>query len=505
MGTILLLGVLITQPGSTFCPEMFWFPETALTAPPHYNALGVSGFSYHYNNVVASSDGCVHIVWASIRPDPVRPQIYYKRFIPSAGWIEDTCISADLRSLVGCDNPRIACDSQDNLHVVWEEYYRTAQWNIWYKMRGAIGRWDSISTNIAPGYARKSLPVIACSPNGNVHVAWQEGEGVGPARVMYREKVGNVWGAVCTVVVANRDSLFISSYAIAAGPDNSVHLHWIISTDSAPPTFFYFYRYRNPEGIWSEPESLPFSGSLAINPYTGEPHICGSYDTGLNQPRGIGHLYKSGGVWHFDTITRPIPNVYQEAAHGVFTPDTVLHVVWHVSWYASRIYYTQLWHTIKSPHRQWVSIDVITPDSTKIRHYPSLANGGRSPYAHHLYLVYDVEDTNRIPQVYFVHGEPRSSGVKWEKEASPEPGSNLIVSGARIRYWVEQAGLVRLVVYSVLGRRVRVLAEARKERGWYELVWDGRDETGREMPAGIYYCRFEAAGNWLTGKVILVR
>jgi flagellar hook assembly protein FlgD len=35
-----------------------------------------------------------------------------------------------------------------------------------------------------------------------------------------------------------------------------------------------------------------------------------------------------------------------------------------------------------------------------------------------------------------------------------------------------------LVVYDVLGRRVRTLVDARMKAGDHDVVWDGRDDAG---------------------------
>ncbi len=35
--------------------------------------------------------------------------------------------------------------------------------------------------------------------------------------------------------------------------------------------------------------------------------------------------------------------------------------------------------------------------------------------------------------------------------------------------------------------------------------WKGRDDAGRELPSGIYFTRFEAAGERQSGKLTLIR
>jgi flagellar hook assembly protein FlgD len=50
-----------------------------------------------------------------------------------------------------------------------------------------------------------------------------------------------------------------------------------------------------------------------------------------------------------------------------------------------------------------------------------------------------------------------------------------------------------LAIFDVAGRRVRTLVHARQTPGDHAVVWDGRDEAGREVGTGIYMYRLTAA------------
>ncbi len=49
------------------------------------------------------------------------------------------------------------------------------------------------------------------------------------------------------------------------------------------------------------------------------------------------------------------------------------------------------------------------------------------------------------------------------------------------------------------------IAGARCETGSHGATWKGRDDAGRELPSGIYFTRFEAAGERQSGKLTLIR
>ena len=58
----------------------------------------------------------------------------------------------------------------------------------------------------------------------------------------------------------------------------------------------------------------------------------------------------------------------------------------------------------------------------------------------------------------------------------------------------ENAERVSLTVYDVLGRRVRQMWDGPLGTGSHRLIWDGRDETGKDVAAGVYIYRVEIDG-----------
>jgi hypothetical protein len=64
---------------------------------------------------------------------------------------------------------------------------------------------------------------------------------------------------------------------------------------------------------------------------------------------------------------------------------------------------------------------------------------------------------------------------------------------------------VRLVVFGADGRRVRTLVEGRLAAGRHEVGWDARDDGGRPVPTGLYFCRLEWLGRTLERKLVVLR
>ncbi len=77
----------------------------------------------------------------------------------------------------------------------------------------------------------------------------------------------------------------------------------------------------------------------------------------------------------------------------------------------------------------------------------------------------------------------------------------------RIRYTVgnRQTRPVSLKVYNVLGRLVKTLVNEPKEPGTYEVVWNGKDESGDQVASGVYFYKLDAQDYSQTKKMVLIR
>lgn len=75
-----------------------------------------------------------------------------------------------------------------------------------------------------------------------------------------------------------------------------------------------------------------------------------------------------------------------------------------------------------------------------------------------------------------------------------------------LHYFVEHAGPVRLLVFNASGALVRTLDDAPRTAGWQHSSWDGADNTGRPVPAGLYFLRLESAGRSVAaGRLVRLR
>lgn len=87
------------------------------------------------------------------------------------------------------------------------------------------------------------------------------------------------------------------------------------------------------------------------------------------------------------------------------------------------------------------------------------------------------------------------------------PAPNPVRSGqvATMDLVIPAHGAVQAEVHDVAGRRLTTLADREYDAGAYDLYWDGRDATGRTVPAGVYFVQLTTPFGTRTQKVQLIR
>lgn len=64
---------------------------------------------------------------------------------------------------------------------------------------------------------------------------------------------------------------------------------------------------------------------------------------------------------------------------------------------------------------------------------------------------------------------------------------------------------VRLVITDILGHHVVTLVDSRLTGGYHEIVWNGKDASGHDMPSGVYNCRIIVSNEAKSQRITLIR
>lgn len=79
---------------------------------------------------------------------------------------------------------------------------------------------------------------------------------------------------------------------------------------------------------------------------------------------------------------------------------------------------------------------------------------------------------------------PASQSGTSMKAVYPNP----FTDGTTFQLTMPRPGNIRIAVYDILGKHVRLLREGMQAAGSENVPWDGRDETGTPVPPGVYIC-----------------
>ena len=78
--------------------------------------------------------------------------------------------------------------------------------------------------------------------------------------------------------------------------------------------------------------------------------------------------------------------------------------------------------------------------------------------------------------------------------------------GTSITFTTQHAGRVAVRVYNARGQLIRAITDSHFPAGTHRVVWDGRDDQGREAPSGTYYARAATeAKTEARVKMVLIR
>jgi hypothetical protein len=78
-------------------------------------------------------------------------------------------------------------------------------------------------------------------------------------------------------------------------------------------------------------------------------------------------------------------------------------------------------------------------------------------------------------------------------------------SATVFQYYLTEPSEVTLKIYNILGQQVKNLVHKTEGPGLKHVSWDGRDNQGRILGAGIYFCRMQAGKHEKIEKIILLK
>ncbi len=86
-------------------------------------------------------------------------------------------------------------------------------------------------------------------------------------------------------------------------------------------------------------------------------------------------------------------------------------------------------------------------------------------------------------------------------QSFPNPFNNHTI----IKYSLLKATDVSLVIYNILGQKVRTLVRKERQSGLKTVIWDGKDERGKDLSSGIYFYQLQTGKLTQTRRMVLLK
>ncbi len=148
---------------------------------------------------------------------------------------------------------------------------------------------------------------------------------------------------------------------------------------------------------------------------------------------------------------------------------------------------------------------VAVVSGTRISYTDQVADGNKVYY--YVVTAFDKlhnesEPSNQVSTVPVFVAETGETPQKFELYQNYPNPFNLETT---IEYELPFDSWTSLKIYNVLGQEVKTLVEGFKEAGRHKVIWDGRDEKGRVVTSGVYFCRMIAGTFTKSIKIILAK
>lgn len=91
-----------------------------------------------------------------------------------------------------------------------------------------------------------------------------------------------------------------------------------------------------------------------------------------------------------------------------------------------------------------------------------------------------------------------------ERFSLAAPAPNPFAGATRFSFALPAPGRVTAEVFDVRGDRVRTLVDETRDAGVWSEAWDGNDDTGSGVRAGVYFLRVKAPGASSTRRIVRI-
>jgi len=459
-----------------------WQTDVRLT---HDTARSYTSFAR--KSITANGD-YLHVVWMDYRNG--EGEIYYKRSTNAGvSWTSDIRLTNAPGSSV---NPLVVAYGSV-VHIAWETD-RDGNWEIYYKRSSNDGlNWTTdirLTSNVDPQYS------VSISAGLYVHAVWQD-ERFGPPEIYYRRSTdgGVNWGTE-TRLTNNAAS---QKYPVVAVRGPVVHVVFEDERAGSGNSEIYYKRSTNDGVNWGSDTRLTNSTGQSWNPFVSAAgsyaHVVWDDDRAGNREIYYKRSTDEGINWGPD-IRLTNYNLASYSASLSLSGNFV-----HLVWTDQRNGHDEIYYNYSTNRgSNWVP-DIRLTNNSSVKRAPSIDISGLA-----VYVVWnDVRDGNY--EIYYKRNPignqvgVKNNGTELPAEYSlfqnyPNPFNPV----TNINFSIPKSGLVKLIVFDIIGREVSVLANDFLSAGNYTVDFDAS-----KLASGAYFYKISSGNFTDVKKMILVK
>ncbi len=467
-----------------------WSDDILLSHVDPKHRLGPDVDVDDYNNVWAVWDTATWV-------NGTAEILYSKRDSLGNCLIPETAVSNNPSYSI---KPRVAVDASNNVHFVW--YDQTPQgmglWHAKLANDGTVLVPSHLAVNGAGGLGMSMQ--IALNKYQDINVAWAEGpSGYNQMSYTQLDSLGDYIIEKIRVTPVG-----LNAYWVGIGVDSFANNHLACRTDSGGITNRLTYSKLDKDGnILISNKVLATGGNNSIvSDQNQNIHIVYTNPTGYDNRIDYLKLDQNGNILIGpQTISMPeiLSNTYADMAIDSLQ---YLHVVWQGDSSAVvHIMYCKmdtLGNYIIAPMKIVYPYQGIEPRIAVDR-------------SNRLHVVWVDGRMNPgvSTDIFYKRGE-NEPGVEETAQLKPTPLPKITVSpnpfnnSVTIRFFLGQstsAGTknMELKIYDVSGKLIKEFNLKSS------MVWNGCDDSGKQLPNGVYFLRFETEDHNIVEKLLLVR
>ncbi|KPL15981.1 hypothetical protein AMJ74_00020 [candidate division WOR_3 bacterium SM1_77] len=437
----------------------------------------------------------IHLVW---HQRYAHDETYYKRST-DCGFTWSDHVMLSIEDDIESTCPDVAAKG-DTVIVVWNEYNQAM---VVYRISEDGGETFGLADSITgPGMGFPSIAMIEDS----VYMCMQSYAAGGNPGVYYTSSSdgGRTWGPLRRIYT---DTISQQPRISVALPD--VHIVFSADDTSYAGTEIFCLSSHDGGRTWEVPAIISHRDSIPSQMPSNTSWSGGTattwYDYKYSPYMWTGDIFFRRNV---DSLTNnwdeidSLTTAHRAVQSDILAERTHLHVMWEDErndpsnnfeiYYRESTDYGETWQPeVRLTDAPWYSI------------CPSLACGGG-----YLHLFWqdrrDYGNPGNAPLYYKRKDLTPGIVEKNQKQMQiflsvfPNPSKNNVTIS-----FVSTKPSTFIEIFDVVGRRV--FSKPTVVRGYNEVIWDGKDQQGKEVRTGIYFIQLKAEDQTITEKVIVVK